>query len=61
MCGRGKLFYHSGNLAYEGHFEKNLFHGTGTLYNEQPKKLIESFDYRNFEDIDGFWVIYEGI
>ena len=61
MCGRGKLFYQSGKLAYEGYLENDLFHGTGTLYNEQPEKLTKSFDFRNFEDIDEFWMTYEGI
>ena len=52
MCGRGKLYYQSGKLAYEGYLENDLFHGAGTLYNEQPEDLRKPFDYTNFEDID---------
>ena len=60
MCGRGKLFYQSGKVAYDGQLENDLFHGTGILYNEVPEPLPHSFDYSNFEDIDENWISYEG-
>ena len=36
MSGKGKLFYQSGKIAYDGYLESDLFHGSGILYNEMP-------------------------
>jgi hypothetical protein len=36
MCGKGKLYYQSGKIAYDGYLENDLFHGMGILFNEQP-------------------------
>ena len=60
MCGKGKLYYQSGKLAYDGYLENDLFHGTGILFNEQTEKLVVPFDYKNFENIEEFWLSYEG-
>ena len=49
MCGRGKLYYQSGKIAYEGYLEKDLFHGSGILYNEDPETLTVPFNYSNFD------------
>lgn len=39
MSGKGKLYYQSGRLAYDGEWQKDQFHGYGQLYNELPDKL----------------------
>jgi len=49
MSGRGKLYYQSGRLAYEGDWLKDRFHGFGTLYNDNPEMLAECFEYSNFD------------
>jgi antitoxin component YwqK of YwqJK toxin-antitoxin module len=36
MEGQGKLYYPSGNLAYEGSFSENCFNGLGKVFNENP-------------------------
>lgn len=33
MCGKGKLFYQSGKLAYDGNWDNDQFTGFGILYN----------------------------
>lgn len=33
MDGEGKMYYQTGKLAYEGHFDKDRFHGYGKIYN----------------------------
>jgi hypothetical protein len=33
MCGRGKLYYQSGNIAYDGEWKNDQFAGFGVLYN----------------------------
>lgn len=60
MSGKGKLYYESGKIAYDGHLEQDLFHGSGTLYNELPETLTTTFDYKNFEEIEEYWIKYEG-
>jgi hypothetical protein len=34
MNGYGKLYYQNGDLAYEGYWKNNLFHGRGKVFNE---------------------------
>jgi len=34
MNGYGKLYYDSGELAYEGQWYKDEFHGRGIVYND---------------------------
>lgn len=61
MEGSGKLYYQSDRLAYEGEWQNDQFEGRGTLYNEYPEPLATPFDYRNFDNIEEYWVRYEGI
>lgn len=49
MSGKGKLYYQSGRLAYEGNWSNDKFHGQGILYNDNPELLTRSFDYSNFD------------
>jgi hypothetical protein len=60
MEGPGKLYYQSGVLAYDGSFQKDRFHGFGKLYNEAPEQLTGPYNYENFEDIEEYWISYEG-
>ena len=39
--GRGKEYYESGQLQYEGMFASGLYEGKGTLYDEQNHRLYE--------------------
>ena len=36
MHGYGLLFYSSGQLAYEGEWFEDEFHGKGRVYNDKP-------------------------
>lgn len=60
MTGRGVLFYCAGYPAYDGEWLNDQFHGFGTLYNENPVELREPYDFRDFNEVDDFWVKYEG-
>lgn len=51
MTGYGKLYYQSGNIAYEGYWKDDQFSGKGALFNEGYEKLEGTFDYRNFDDL----------
>jgi hypothetical protein len=60
MNGHGKLFYESGQLAYDGLWYKDEFHGRGKVYNESPEPLDSSFDYTTFQDEEKYWKVYDG-
>jgi antitoxin component YwqK of YwqJK toxin-antitoxin module len=59
MQGKGKLFYASGKIAYEGMWSQDQIHGYGKLYNENPR-FIESFDYKDFSKLGNYWSTFEG-
>lgn len=59
MQGKGKLYYMSGKLAYEGEWSQDQIHGQGKLYNENPKN-IDKFDYKDFSTLGNCWTTYEG-
>ena len=61
MDGYGKLYYDGGNLAYEGQWRHDEFHGKGKVYNDNPMLLEGAFDYTNFEYLQDFWEYYEGV
>lgn len=60
MDGLGKLYYQSDRIAYDGEWRNDQFSGRGALYNEYPEALAGEFDYRNFDEVEEFWVKYEG-
>ncbi|CAD8165162.1 unnamed protein product [Paramecium pentaurelia] len=60
MHGEGTLYYGTGQPAYEGKWNEDQFHGFGTLYNEHPQMLEESFDYRDFDYVEDYWMKYSG-
>jgi len=61
MHGRGTLFYFENHPAYDGNWYEDQFHGFGVLYNENPQPLNKAFDYQNFNEVEEYWVKYEGI
>lgn len=34
--------------------------GFGRLFNDEPRQLLGSFDYKDFEQIEDYWTKYEG-
>lgn len=61
MHGWGKLYYEGGQLAYEGEWAHDQFHGYGKVYNDNPVGLDGGFDYTNFDLLDDYWEFYEGM
>ncbi len=45
------LYYKTGELAYEGEWINDSFHGQGKVYNNQPTMLDDTFDYTNFNNL----------
>lgn len=37
------------------------FHGKGVLYNQNPLELIGPFDFEDFDEVENYWVKYEGM
>ncbi|CAD8212821.1 unnamed protein product [Paramecium octaurelia] len=60
MHGEGTLYYGTGQPAYEGQWSEDQFHGFGTLYNEHPQLSEEGFDYRDFDNVEDYWMKYSG-
>ncbi|KAM3138718.1 hypothetical protein pb186bvf_009282 [Paramecium bursaria] len=60
MNGFGILYFKDGQKAYEGYFADDQFHGNGTLYNRNPIKLMNQFDYSDFNQIGDYWIKYVG-
>lgn len=60
MNGKGSLYYPSGRLAYSGQWKDDQFCGKGTVYNDCPKQLIGSFNFISFDNLDEYWIKYEG-
>lgn len=60
MHGIGTLFYGNGQVAYEGEWFEDKFHGRGAVHNENPMPLIGDYDYKNFENLGDYWVMYDG-
>lgn len=60
MHGRGTLFYCDNKVAYEGDWREDKLWGRGVLYNEDPKQLKGTYDYNSWDQVDDYWVRYEG-
>ncbi|KAM3146948.1 hypothetical protein pb186bvf_001102 [Paramecium bursaria] len=60
MHGQGTLYYSTGQPAYQGDWFEDQFQGYGTLYNERPMQLEEPFDYKDFDNVEDFWIKYSG-
>ena len=49
MNGFAKLFYQSGEIAYEGYWMNDKLHGKGKVFNDNRMNLnASSFDFTNF-------------
>ena len=60
MSGKGVLYYAPNCPAYDGEWLDDQFHGIGTLYNECPVELEGPYDFRDFNEVDDYWIKYEG-
>jgi hypothetical protein len=60
MDGKGVLYYPNNSIAYDGEWKDDQLEGRGTLYNEEVVQLTLPFGYKNWEDVDEYWVKYEG-
>ena len=60
MNGKGILYYSISQIAYDGEWCNDQFNGYGILYNENPLCLDEMYDYRDFNNIQDYWIKYEG-
>lgn len=60
MHGKGTLYYSNSKIAYDGDWQQDRLWGHGILYNEQPKELSATYDYKCWDDVDDFWIKYEG-
>ena len=58
MHGKGKLYYASGNVAYDGYWNMDEFHGDGKVFNEEEIKLDGPFNYKNMTDMNDYWISY---
>ena len=52
MHGFGRLYYSNNKLAYEGYWFIDQFHGKGKVYNDEPAQIYDSFDYKNFDNLE---------
>ena len=60
MHGEGTLFYPNEKMAYKGHWDNDQLQGYGTLYNEDVDILRIPYDYRDWTQVENYWVKYEG-
>lgn len=58
--GRGILYYCQKKPAYDGMWMDGKFHGKGILYNQNPLELTQAFDFEDFDEVQNYWVKYEG-
>lgn len=58
--GTGILFYCENKPAYDGMWLNGQFHGQGTLYNECPQQLAQPFDFKDFDEVEDYWLKYSG-
>jgi len=50
----------NGEEVYAGEWENDRLHGKGRLRNVRAEGLEGMFDYRNFQELGNFWIVYEG-
>lgn len=61
MNGKGILYYNKDFPAYDGEWCDDQFHGYGILYNENPQQLDYEYDFRDMNEVEDYWIKYEGI
>lgn len=52
MHGKGNLYYSNGNLAYEGDWRMDEFHGFGKVYNQDQLEIKGPYNYKDFTDVN---------
>ena len=60
MDGYAKLYYPNGQLAYQGYWKADSFHGRGKVFNDGVKMLKNDFDYRDMGYLSEYWLWYDG-
>ncbi len=60
MNGKGVLYYSKNVPAYDGQWYNDQFQGYGILYNESPQQLNSEFDFRDMNEVEDYWLKYEG-
>ena len=60
MHGEGTLFYPNEKMAYKGSWDSDQLQGYGVLYNEDVDILRIPYDYRDWTQVENYWVKYEG-
>ena len=58
MCGKGVLYYPNNEIAYDGDWKNDQLEGRGTLYNEEVIQLTAPFDYKDWDDVEDYWIKY---
>jgi hypothetical protein len=48
MSGFAKLYYQNGDIAYEGSWLDDQFHGKGKIFNDNPVAYLGPFNYADF-------------
>lgn len=60
MHGKGKLYYPSQKIAYDGSFYEDDFHGKGKLYNQIQSLEDGVIDVGHLKKFQEYWKEYEG-
>ena len=60
MNGFAKLYYQTGDIAYEGYWLNDKLHGKGKVFNDNPKDLTAPFNFKDFTGLDDHWLFYDG-
>lgn len=59
--GFGTLMNNDFRVIYQGNWRNDTYHGTGSFFNPISEKLIEPYDYRDFDvALCKYWESYEG-
>lgn len=61
MNGFGKLYYQNGEIAYEGYWRDDQFHGRGKVFNNTTKYIYSPYNYKDFTELGDCWLYYDGM
>lgn len=61
MDGYAKLYYQNGEIAYEGYWKDDQFHGRGKVFNDSPDEMDGPYDYTDFNNLNSGWLYYDGM
>lgn len=60
MDGFGTMYYRDGRIAYQGDWKRGRFHGKGAVYNINPVPCTGGINWKDFNEIEEYWIKYEG-